>query len=150
MRDETIASFLTRLAARSAAPGGGATGALHAAQAAALLALGASCAVLSSVLGDTAAVAAGMAVFGAAEAVTGITLTALIQHAAPPGARTESYSVIISAALAGTAAGSLAGGALTGGAGVRLALTVAAGGAVAAAAWAAFRHDTLGKEEQNP
>ncbi len=39
MRDDTIASFLTRLAARSAAPGGGATGALHAAQAAALLAM---------------------------------------------------------------------------------------------------------------
>ncbi len=39
MRDETIASFLTRLAARSAAPGGGAAGALHAAQAAALLAM---------------------------------------------------------------------------------------------------------------
>src|SRR6202161_4869383 len=39
MRDETIGSFLTRLAARSAAPGGGATGALHAAQAAALLAV---------------------------------------------------------------------------------------------------------------
>jgi formiminotetrahydrofolate cyclodeaminase len=41
MRDETIASFLARLAARSAAPGGGATGALHAAQAAALLAMAA-------------------------------------------------------------------------------------------------------------
>ena len=39
MRDETIGNFLTRLAARSAAPGGGATGALHAAQAAALLAM---------------------------------------------------------------------------------------------------------------
>src|ERR1700739_3376582 len=39
MRDETIGSFLTRLAARSAAPGGGATRALHAAQAAALLAM---------------------------------------------------------------------------------------------------------------
>lgn len=39
MRDETIARFLSRLAARSAAPGGGATGALHAAQAAALLAM---------------------------------------------------------------------------------------------------------------
>jgi formiminotetrahydrofolate cyclodeaminase len=39
MRDETIGSFLTRLAARSAAPGGGASGALHAAQAAALLAM---------------------------------------------------------------------------------------------------------------
>jgi formiminotetrahydrofolate cyclodeaminase len=39
MRDETIASFLSRLAARSAAPGGGATGALHAAQGAALLAM---------------------------------------------------------------------------------------------------------------
>jgi len=39
MRDETISSFLTRLAARSATPGGGATGALHAAQAAALLAM---------------------------------------------------------------------------------------------------------------
>lgn len=39
MRDETIGSYLTRLAARSAAPGGGATGALHAAQAAALLAM---------------------------------------------------------------------------------------------------------------
>jgi formiminotetrahydrofolate cyclodeaminase len=31
MRDESIGSFLTRLAARSAAPGGGAAGALHAA-----------------------------------------------------------------------------------------------------------------------
>jgi len=39
MLDETIGSFLTRLAARSAAPGGGAVGALHAAQAAALLAM---------------------------------------------------------------------------------------------------------------
>jgi formiminotetrahydrofolate cyclodeaminase len=39
MRDETVGSFLTRLAARSAAPGGGAAGALHAAQAAALLAM---------------------------------------------------------------------------------------------------------------
>jgi formiminotetrahydrofolate cyclodeaminase len=39
MRDETIGSFLTRLAARSAAPAGGATGALHAAQAAALIAM---------------------------------------------------------------------------------------------------------------
>jgi methenyltetrahydrofolate cyclohydrolase len=39
MRDETIGSFLTRLAARSAAPGGGAAGALLAAQAAALLAM---------------------------------------------------------------------------------------------------------------
>lgn len=39
MRDETIGNFLARLAARSATPGGGATGALHAAQAAALLAM---------------------------------------------------------------------------------------------------------------
>jgi methenyltetrahydrofolate cyclohydrolase len=39
MRDETIGSFLSRLAARVPAPGGGATGALHAAQAAALLAM---------------------------------------------------------------------------------------------------------------
>jgi methenyltetrahydrofolate cyclohydrolase len=39
MRDETIGSLLARLAARSAVPGGGATGALHAAQAAALLAM---------------------------------------------------------------------------------------------------------------
>jgi methenyltetrahydrofolate cyclohydrolase len=39
MLDETIGSFLTRLAARSAAPGGGSAGALHAAQAAALLAM---------------------------------------------------------------------------------------------------------------
>jgi formiminotetrahydrofolate cyclodeaminase len=39
MRDESIGSFLGRLAARSAAPGGGAAGALHAAQAAALLAM---------------------------------------------------------------------------------------------------------------
>ena len=93
---------------------------------AALLALAASCAVLSAVLGDTPAVAAGMAVFGAAEAVTGITLTALIQHVAPHGARTESYSVIISAALAGTAAGDLAGGALIAGAGGRLAFMAAA------------------------
>src|ERR1700744_1164515 len=39
MREETIGGFLTRLAARSPAPGGGAAGALHAAQAAALLAM---------------------------------------------------------------------------------------------------------------
>jgi methenyltetrahydrofolate cyclohydrolase len=37
MRDETIAGFLGQLAARVPAPGGGATAALHAAQAAALL-----------------------------------------------------------------------------------------------------------------
>ncbi|MGD0245338.1 MAG: cyclodeaminase/cyclohydrolase family protein [Streptosporangiaceae bacterium] len=39
MRDDTIADFLERLAARVPAPGGGATAALHAAQAAALLAM---------------------------------------------------------------------------------------------------------------
>ncbi len=39
MRDETIDGFLARLAARTPAPGGGATAALHAAQAAALLAM---------------------------------------------------------------------------------------------------------------
>jgi methenyltetrahydrofolate cyclohydrolase len=37
MRDDTIAAFLDQLAARVPAPGGGATAALHAAQAAALL-----------------------------------------------------------------------------------------------------------------
>ena len=37
MREETIGGFLDKLAARTAAPGGGATAALHAAQAAALL-----------------------------------------------------------------------------------------------------------------
>jgi len=39
MRDETIAQFLTQLAARVPTPGGGATAALHAAQSAALLAM---------------------------------------------------------------------------------------------------------------
>src|ERR1700722_18312719 len=39
MRDETIAAFLGQLAARVPAPGGGATAALHAAQAAALVAM---------------------------------------------------------------------------------------------------------------
>ena len=39
MRDETIAAFLDQLAARVPAPGGGTTAALHAAQAAALLAM---------------------------------------------------------------------------------------------------------------
>jgi len=39
MRDDTIATFLNQLAARVPAPGGGATAALHAAQAAALLAM---------------------------------------------------------------------------------------------------------------
>jgi methenyltetrahydrofolate cyclohydrolase len=39
MRDDTIADFLDQLAARVPAPGGGATAALHAAQAAALLAM---------------------------------------------------------------------------------------------------------------
>src|SRR3954454_4661066 len=37
MRDDTIAAFLDQLAARVPAPGGGASAALHAAQAAALL-----------------------------------------------------------------------------------------------------------------
>jgi formiminotetrahydrofolate cyclodeaminase len=37
MRDETISSYLGKLAARTSVPGGGATAALHAAQAAALL-----------------------------------------------------------------------------------------------------------------
>src|ERR1700749_3513331 len=39
MRDETISEFLSQLAARKSAPGGGATAALHAAQAAALIAM---------------------------------------------------------------------------------------------------------------
>jgi len=39
MRDDTIATFLDQLAARVPAPGGGATAALHAAQAAALVAM---------------------------------------------------------------------------------------------------------------
>jgi formiminotetrahydrofolate cyclodeaminase len=39
MRDDTITAFLDQLAARVPAPGGGATAALHAAQAAALLAM---------------------------------------------------------------------------------------------------------------
>jgi formiminotetrahydrofolate cyclodeaminase len=39
MRDDTIAAFLDQLAARVPAPGGGTTAALHAAQAAALLAM---------------------------------------------------------------------------------------------------------------
>lgn len=39
MRDETLAQFLTQLAARVPVPGGGATAALHAAQSAALLAM---------------------------------------------------------------------------------------------------------------
>src|SRR4029078_133596 len=39
MRDDTIAVFLEQLAARVPAPGGGGTAALHAAQAAALLAM---------------------------------------------------------------------------------------------------------------
>ena len=39
MRDDTIAGFLAQLAARVPAPGGGATAALHTAQAAALLAM---------------------------------------------------------------------------------------------------------------
>jgi len=39
MRDETLGTFLDKLAARVPAPGGGATAALHAAQAAALLAM---------------------------------------------------------------------------------------------------------------
>jgi methenyltetrahydrofolate cyclohydrolase len=39
MRDETIAEFLAKLAARTPAPGGGAAAGLHAAQAAALIAM---------------------------------------------------------------------------------------------------------------
>jgi methenyltetrahydrofolate cyclohydrolase len=40
VRDETVEAFLDLLAARVPAPGGGATAVLHAAQAAALVALG--------------------------------------------------------------------------------------------------------------
>jgi MFS family permease len=109
---------------------------------AALLALAASYAALGAVLDDIAAVAAGMAVFGAAEAITAITLTALIPHVAPHGAHTESYAVIISASLAGTAAGNLVGGTLVG-VGVRLVFLAAAFGAVVAAAWAVARRHTL-------
>jgi MFS family permease len=116
---------------------------LRAHLAAALLALGVTCAVLGAVAGDVAAMAAGMAIFGAAEAVAGITLTALIQHVAPPSARTESYAIIISAALAGTAAGNLAGGTLAWSASARLVFLAAAGGAVAAATWAKSRKGTL-------
>jgi predicted MFS family arabinose efflux permease len=110
---------------------------------AALAAVAVSCLLLGVIFSDLAAVAAGLAVFGGAEAVTGITLTALIQHVAPPAARTESYAVVISAALAGTAAGSLAGGALADGAGAGLVFTAAAGAAAAAATWAASRKNTL-------
>ena len=103
-------------------------------------------AMLGAVLGDLAAVALGMAVFGAAEAVTGITLTALVQHVAPPGARTEPYAIIISAALAGIAVGNLAGGALAGGVSVRPVFMAAAGGAVVATTWAALRkHKSLSR-----
>lgn len=94
-----------------------------------------------------------MAVFGAAEAVTGITLTALIQRVAPRGAHTDSYAIIISAALAGTAAGNLAGGTLAGGGSVRLVFMAAAGEAVAAATWTVSRKDTLRpapREESEP
>jgi hypothetical protein len=115
---------------------------LRARLAAALVALAASGATIGLVTGSTAAVATGMAVFGAAEAVTAITLTALIQQAAPPGAVTGSYAVIISAALTGTAAGNVAGGALAG-AGVRLVLMAAAAVAVTAATWTWWRTDTL-------
>jgi MFS family permease len=109
-------------------------------------------AMLGAVLGDLAAVALGMAVFGAAEAVTGITLTALVQHVAPPGARTEPYAIIISAALAGIAVGNLAGGALAGGVSVRPVFMAAAGGAVVATTWAALRKHTLPgpREEHDP
>jgi formiminotetrahydrofolate cyclodeaminase len=41
MRDETVDGFLRQLAARTSAPGGGATAALHAAQAAALIVMAA-------------------------------------------------------------------------------------------------------------
>lgn len=109
---------------------------------AALLALAASCAVLGAVLGDIAAVMAGMAVFGAAEAITSITLTSIIQHVAPHSAHTESYAVIISAALAGTAVGNLVGGTLAG-VGILLMFMAAAGGAVAAAVWAVSREHTM-------
>lgn len=109
----------------------------------ALLALAASCAILVMVIGAVAGVVAGMAVFGAAEAITGITLTALVQYVAPQGAQTESYAIIISAALAGTAVGNLAGGALVGGAGVRMVFLAAVGAAVAATAWTVSRSGSL-------
>jgi hypothetical protein len=83
----------------------------------ALIALAASCAILGAVIGTIPAAA--MAAVGAAGAATGITLTTLIHQVAPHGAATESYAIIISAALTGTAIGNLGGGALISIAGVR-------------------------------
>jgi hypothetical protein len=115
----------------------------HARLVAALMALTASCAILGAVIGTIPAAAAGMTAFGAAGAATGITLTTLIHHAAPHGAVTESYAIIISAALTGTAVGNLGGGALIGIAGVRPVFMAAASGAVAAAVWTAARSHTV-------
>jgi MFS family permease len=115
----------------------------HARLVAALLALAASCAIFGAGTGAVPVAAVGMAAFGAAGAATGITLTTLIHHAAPQDAVTESYAMIICAALTGTALGNLASGALIGIAGVRPVFMVAASGAVAAAACTAARSHTL-------
>jgi methenyltetrahydrofolate cyclohydrolase len=111
MRDQTIAAFLDQLAARVPAPGGGATAALHAAQAAALLAM-----VARYSDGAKYDAAVMQHVIAEADGIRGDALTLAERDAAAFGAVAEAYglpkgteeekqerSAAIAAALAGAA-----------------------------------------------
>ncbi|MFI6789083.1 cyclodeaminase/cyclohydrolase family protein [Nonomuraea sp. NPDC050383] len=108
MRDMKIGDFLERLAAREPAPGGGATAALHAAQAAALLGMVARYSTGDRYAGHAATVAA---VTAETDALRERALGLAAEDAAAFTAVTEAYklpkgeerSAAIAAALAGAA-----------------------------------------------
>ncbi len=113
MRDQTIEAFLTDLAARTAAPGGGASAALQAAQAAALLAMVARYSDGPKYAADASAISLALA---DADALRATTTDLIAADAAAFGAVAAAYrlprdtaelaserSAAISAALAGAA-----------------------------------------------
>ena len=107
MRDDTIAAFLDQLAARVPAPGGGATAALHAAQAAALLAMVArysdSARYDASLMGRIVAEADSLRTDALALAEADAAAFGAVASAYRMPRETEGRSEAIAAALAGAA-----------------------------------------------
>jgi formiminotetrahydrofolate cyclodeaminase len=111
MRDETIAGFLGDLAARTAAPGGGATAALHAAQAAALITMVArfsdapryDAAVVARVLGAAVPLAQEAVELAEADGVAFGKVTDAYQLPRQTGPENAARSAAIAVALGGAA-----------------------------------------------
>ena len=111
MRDVTIAGFLRDLAARTAAPGGGATAALHAAQAAALITMVArfsdapryDAAVVARVLGAAAPLADEAVELAEADGVAFGRVTDAYQLPRATDQEKAARSAAIAAALGGAA-----------------------------------------------